>query len=70
MCLFIKLIDWNKLVINLGLYYNYFSCADPESFVRGGPTLTTFLVVEGREDQNNTKSGVSMAGRWWHNIEC
>ena len=32
-------------------------CADPESFVRGGPTLTTFLVDEGREDQSTTISG-------------
>ena len=29
-------------------------CADPESNVRGGPTLTFFLVDEGREDQNTT----------------
>ena len=26
-------------------------CADPESYVKGGPTLTFFLVDEGREDQ-------------------
>ena len=35
------------------------------SFVRGGPTLTTFLcaflVEEGRDDQNTTKSGPSSA---------
>ena len=39
------------------------TCADPESFVRGGPTLTAFffLVDEGREDQNNTKSEPSLA---------
>ena len=36
------------------------ACADPESYVRGGPTLTTvFLVDEGREDQNTTISGPS-----------
>ena len=29
-------------------------CADPESYVRGGPTLTFFLVYGGREDQNTT----------------
>ena len=33
---------------------------DPESFVRGGPNVTTFFVVvvfdEGREDPNTTKS--------------
>ena len=37
------------------------TCADPESFVRGGPTLTFFLFVflfdEGREDPNTTISG-------------
>ena len=40
-----------------------FSCADPESFVRGGPTLKTFLVFfyEGRKDQNTTISGPSSA---------
>ena len=35
-------------------------CADPESYVRGGPTLTFFLVDEGREDQNNTLGGTSL----------
>ena len=33
------------------------ACADPESFVRGGPTLTLFFLFfydEGREDQNTT----------------
>ena len=30
--------------------------ADPESFVRGGPTLTTFVLVDGgREVPNTTK---------------
>ena len=24
-----------------------FACADPKSFIRGGPTLTTFFLVEG-----------------------
>ena len=28
------------------------STRDPESFVRGGPTLTSFLVNEGRDDLN------------------
>ena len=37
-----------------GLYVNYLyfsqvsTCADPESFPREGPTLTTFFVDEGR----------------------
>ena len=34
--------------------------ADPESYVRGGPTFT-FLVDEGREDQNTTRGGPSLA---------
>ena len=29
-------------------------CWDPESFVRRGPTLTTFFLVEEREDPNTT----------------
>ena len=41
-------------------------CADPESFVRGGPTLTVFVLFcfvfyEGREDLNSTKRGPSSA---------
>ena len=38
-------------------------CADPESYVRGGQTLTltSFLIDEGREDQNTTKCGPSSA---------
>ena len=36
---------------------------EKQSFVRGGPTLTTFfdIVDEGREDPNTTKSGPSSA---------
>ena len=33
-----------------------FPCADPESFVRGGPTLTTFF-FSSLEDPKTTKSG-------------
>ena len=49
-------------------------CADPESFVRGGPTLTTFfcssfLGDEEREDPNTTKSGPIMHLRAGY-IEC
>ena len=37
-----------------------FLCAGPESFVRVGPTLTTFFLVdEGREDPSTTKGGPS-----------
>ena len=42
------------------------ACADQESFVRGGPTLTTFFFLsflgdEGRKDPNTTISGSSTA---------
>ena len=39
------------------------SCTDPEKFVRGGPTLTTFFLTvdEGREDPSTTLSGPSSA---------
>ena len=30
--------------IQLFIYYQYYSCTDPEFFVRGGPTLTVFFV--------------------------
>ena len=43
-----------------------FSCADPKSFVRGGPTLIMFfyyyyyfIVDKGREDPNTTINGPS-----------
>ena len=36
------------------------TCADPESFVRGGP-IFFFLVDEGREDPNTTISVLSLA---------
>ena len=35
--------------------------ADPESFVRGGATLTTFFSDDGREDPNTNKSRPSFA---------
>ena len=48
------------------------TCVDPESFVRGGPTLTTFffsflfLVDEGRVYPNTTKSGPNaFKGHHW-----
>ena len=39
------------------------ACADPESFVREGPTLTTFFFYldEGRKDPDTTISGPSTA---------
>ena len=59
------------------------ACADPESFVRGGPTLTSFSSVfliadEGKEDLNTTISGHSSARQQnaiqiafsWLKIEC
>ena len=51
---------WYYVPRHLSITYMYAirtnvpSCADPETFVRGGPTLTTFLffiVDERREDQ-------------------
>ena len=42
-------------------------CAEPESFVRGGQTVTLFfLVAEGREDPNATKK---LAFRWRADID-
>ena len=64
-----------------------YSCADPESLARGGPTF----FYKGKDDPNSANSvppsvrqrnaiigppakrhlnGVSLAGRWWPNIEC
>ena len=40
---------------------NLDACTDPESFVRGVPTLTFFLVDAKREDPNTTISGPSSA---------
>ena len=39
------------------MWIHVLSCADPENFARGGPTLTT----QGREDPNSTKRGPSSA---------
>ena len=39
------------------------SSGDPESFVREGPNMTTyFLVDKGREDRSTTISGLSLCG--------
>ena len=62
--------------VNLNVRYG--SYTDPESFVRGVPTLTfLFLLVdEGREDPNTTQIGPSLAhqrslaDQWWPNIVC
>ena len=64
--------DWTVQVRRL------VSCTDPESFVREGPTLTSFflfvfLVDEGREDPNTSISGPSSACQrmpMMANIEC
>ena len=40
-------------------------CGDPESYVRGGPTLTTFIIIlvdKGREDPSTTISGLCLCG--------
>ena len=40
------------------------ACADPECFVREGPTVKRFFLVdEVRKDPNTTINGVSLAGR-------
>ena len=46
-----------------GNHFCHCSCADPESFVRGGPTLTGFFLVDegGGEDPSTTISGPSSA---------
>ena len=42
--------------------YRRNACANPESFVRGGPNLITFFLVdEGMEDQNTAINGPSSA---------
>ena len=47
------------------------SCADPESFVKGGPQTFCFKVDQEREDQNITKSvPLSARQRCAINIEC
>ena len=43
-----------------------YACADPERFVRGGPTLPFYFFIlfffcEGRKDSNTTISGPSTA---------
>ena len=38
----------------LSIFSPWLACADPENFIRGGPTLTIFLVDEGRENPNTT----------------
>ena len=50
-------LDWNLIVDG------HDSCADPEGFVRGDPTLTTFVfkVDKEREDPRPTLSGPSSA---------
>ena len=60
------------------LFFSLELCADPESFVRGGPNVmgffSVFLVDKGRKDQNTTISWPSfahqLAYRCWPNTEC
>ena len=51
-----------------------FTCADPESFARGGPNFITFFQLMGIEDPNTAINGpasahqrnaIEMAFRWW-----
>ena len=46
---------------NIKLFNRTATCADPESFVRGGPNMITFffLVDEGIEDPNTAINGPS-----------
>ena len=48
-------VPWVGLQCVIVLFSDH-TCADPESFARGGPTLTSFF-DEGKEDPNSTKSG-------------
>ena len=43
-------------------------CADQECFVRGGPTLTTFFLVDTTKIEYSLIAGVPSS--WWPNIEC
>ena len=51
----------SDLKYKLSHHLPYFACVDPECFVRRVPTLTTFLVDEGREDLHITIRGPSSA---------
>ena len=63
----------------IALYIRSAPCMDPESFIRGGPTLTTiYLVDEGRPlradyhgpPRDMPFKGVLLAGRLWPNLKC
>ena len=56
---------------SIGSSHTGLSCADPEHFFRRGPTLTTFFSWWGENwSEYQYIIGVSLAGRWWLNIEC
>ena len=40
------------------------TCADPESFIRGGPLITFLFYLMGIEDPNTAINGVSLADRY------
>ena len=88
-CMYVWVIGWREYQktsdIKPTLSHNcrLQPCADPESFVRGGPNLITFFVEGWNKgskyrfnwviiDQSAKRhlNGVSLAGRWWSNIEC
>ena len=53
------------------------SCADPESFARGGTTPTRLFLDNEKERTKYHQKGTiigppakRLAGRWWLNIEC
>ena len=44
-----------------GVLVFLYTCADPETFARGGPAVTIILVDEGGEDPKTTKSEPSIS---------
>ena len=48
-------VPWVGIQCVIVLFSDH-TCADPESFAKGGPTLTIFF-DEGKEDPSSTKSG-------------
>ena len=81
-----KVTDYAALTVQAGFNFLLLqnSCADPESFVRGGPTLTPFFFgwwgkggskyyykrANNGPSAKRHINGVSLACRWWPNIEC
>ena len=67
--IFIAILETSKILAGRWAHFGLSTsstqrqaCADPESFVRGAPTL--FLVYEGKEDPNSSKNGPSLKWRF------